>query len=383
MYRSIGVPACRRTNTKSFRRYADTSIRRYLAVLFFALCLLPCRFSEAADVYLGLQAYSQGGKPLGVGLGPFTTASANPESAALASKLRAIIREDLLFEGLFSITEGGPAPAAQHLDAVVWSGLGAQVVVAGAANLQGPSLQLECQIDDVGTGKLLFAKEGTSVPQASRRLAHLLADQLTFQLSGQVGVAHTRIVFVNNHTHHKEIYVMDYDGEDPRQMTFDHSIDLLPKWSPDGKEIAFNSYRQGNPDAYLLDFPGGSVRTLSMRQGLNTAPNWAPDGKSLALTISRGADPELYVIDPFGHIQTRLTYTPGVDTSPSFSPNGQQIAFVSDRWDSRALRDGCDRRQSPAADLRSVGRCAGLVSARRLDRLRTAALRRPIRYLAD
>jgi TolB protein len=300
-------------------------------LLTFAICLLLCRVSLATDVYLGLQAYGAGGKQLGVGLAPFSAASANPEAGAVAQRLRSVIREDLLFEHLFSLTEGGPAPSVKHLDAVAWSGLGAQVVVAGIVRLQGQTVALECQIYDVGTGKLLYAKEGTAVPQAEQRLAHLLADQLTFQLSGQPGIAHTRIAFINNHTHHKEIYVMDYDGHNVQQMTFDHAIALLPKWSPDGKQIAFNSYRAGNPDAYLLDYPGGSIHRLSMRQGLNTAPSWSPDGATLAITISHGGDPDLYAIDRSGRILRRLTNVLGVDTSPCFSPNGQQIAFVSDR----------------------------------------------------
>ncbi len=302
----------------------------YFYFVIFSIFLSIGRLSWAADVYLGLQAYGQGGKGLGVGVAPFDAPSSDSEGQAFAKSMRSVIREDLLFESLFNIVEGGP-PLQPKIDSVAWGGLGAQVIIGGEARSEGNQVRLECKIYDVTSGKILWAKEGSGAKSSSRRLAHLLADQLTYQLSGQVGVAHTRIAFVNNRSRKKEIYIMDYDGANVRQLTSLHSITLLPRWSPDGKTIAFNSYRAGNPDAYLIDADGSNMRSLSSRQGLNTVPAWAPDGNTMAITLSRGGDPDIYLIDRHGAITRRLTHTPGVDTSPAFSPNGQQIAFVSDR----------------------------------------------------
>ncbi len=304
----------------------------FLAMCFlqFAIFNLQCRPTYAAEVYLGLQAYGGTGKPLGVGLAPFTAFSGGSESDAMAKSLRSIMREDILFTRLFSVAEGGPV-VGPTLDSMAWVGAGAQVVVTGDAHVDGPQVRLECKIYDVSSGKVLWGKEGSGPKLNARRLAHLMSDQVTFQLSGQPGIAHTRIAFVNNHTGKKEIYVMDYDGANVRQLTHLHAITLLPKWSPDGKRMAFNSYKAGNPDAYLIDADGGNLQDLSNRQGLNTSPNWSPDGNTVALTLSRGGDPELYIVERSGRIVRRLTYSPGVDTSPCFSPNGQQIVFISDR----------------------------------------------------
>ncbi|OGR93107.1 MAG: Tol-Pal system beta propeller repeat protein TolB [Elusimicrobia bacterium RIFCSPLOWO2_01_FULL_59_12] len=289
-------------------------------------------FVHAADVYLGLQAYGGSGKSLGVGLLRFGAVTSNPETGALVDLLRSIVREDLLFSRYFNMVEGGPDLASGRLDSVAWGSLGAQVVITGDVKLQGAAVTLRCRIMDVATGKILYEKEGDASREAARRLAHLLSDQLIFQLSGQPGLAHTRIAFANNQTRHKEIYVMDYDGANVVRLTFDRSISLLPEWSPDGKAIAFNSYKAQNPDAYILDFPGGgTVHQLSMRQGLNTGPHWSPDGATLAVTLSKGSDPDIYLIDRHGRILRRLTQAQGIDTSPTFSPNGQQIAFISDR----------------------------------------------------
>jgi TolB protein len=300
-----------------------------LSGVFLITALIALPVQGAQDVYLGLQAYSSGGKALGVGIVDFTARS--PEAGAIAEKLQGIIREDLLFTQYFTIVENGPAPKSGRLDSVAWGSLGAQVAILGDVQMQGPTVSLTCRIIDVASGKILYEKGGDGSKDAHRRLAHLIADQLTFQLSGQPGIAHSRIAFINNQSRNKEVYVMDYDGANVVRLTFDRSIALLPEWSPDGKAIAFNSYKAQNPDAYLLDFPGGTVRQLSMRQGLNTSPHFSPDGQTLALTLSRGGDPDLYLIDRGGKIIRRLTHTTGVDSSPTFSPNGQQIAFISDR----------------------------------------------------
>src|SRR5439155_3161931 len=127
--------------------------------LTFALCLLPCRPVLAAEVYLGLQAYGGAGKALGVGIAPFTSTPSDAESVSLAGVIRSIMREDILFTRLFSVTEGGPV-VGNKLDSAAWSGLAAQVLVTGDVKADGPQLHLECRIYDVSSGKILWGKEG-------------------------------------------------------------------------------------------------------------------------------------------------------------------------------------------------------------------------------
>ncbi len=327
----IVTPAGRKPGFKGFwlRRWIPRLRQRRMTVIGLVLTfsLSPL---HAADVYLNLQSNAGSGKPLGVGIAPFASIT-SADTPTVAQTLRGVIREDLLFSRLFSVVEGGPAPAGDKIEALQWNGVGAQVVISGEVRIEGDQIRLMCQIFDVATQKVLYGKEGQGTRANIRRLAHLMADDLQYQLSGQPGIFHSRIVFVNQQNRTKELYVMDYDGANARRLTGHKSISLLPKMSPDGKTVVYNSYKAGNPDAFLIDFQGGASRELSGRQGLNTAPNWSPDGQTLALTMSRGGDPELYLVNKTGQIVRRLTYTPGVDTSPSFSPNGQQIAFVSDR----------------------------------------------------
>src|SRR5258706_8662518 len=103
------------------------SPRRWRSFCATAMTLLAMTPLNAADVYLGLQAYGSGGKALGVGLTEFAAASSSPETATVAQKLRSILREDLLFARYFNIVEGGPRLAGDKIDSVAWGTLGAQV----------------------------------------------------------------------------------------------------------------------------------------------------------------------------------------------------------------------------------------------------------------
>src|SRR5581483_5519140 len=101
------------------------------------------------------------------------------------------------------------------------------------------------------------------------------------------GVASTQIAFVSTRTGHKEIWVMDYDGANQRQLTHLGSISLTPRWSPDAARIAFTCYSHGsqiifsssmagNPELYEIDSNGGRPKRLTYSNGASTSPAWNP-----------------------------------------------------------------------------------------------------------
>src|SRR2546430_1799830 len=104
------VPRGRRRGIHPIQWNPRQWLRGMTAIVALSLLAFSLTAAHAADVYLGLQAYSQGGKPLGVGIAPFLAEPPGHEAQETARALRAVIREDLLFEHLFSITEGGPIP---------------------------------------------------------------------------------------------------------------------------------------------------------------------------------------------------------------------------------------------------------------------------------
>ena len=155
--------------------------------------------------------------------------------------------------------------------------------------------------------------------------------------------AQAQIAFVSQRDGNPEIYVMDADGNNQRRLTNNHGDDWSPSWSPDGKRIAFSSERDGHVHAkhgwptseiYVMDADGRNQRNLTNNPANDRQPSWSPDGKRIAFMSNRdGADLhfDIYVMDADGRNEQKLTENPNTDRQPSWSPDGKQIAFSSVR----------------------------------------------------
>ena len=139
-----------------------------------------------------------------------------------------------------------------------------------------------------------------------------------------------------------EIYLMDAsDGSNLTRLTYNSfplstSIDYGPSWSPDGTQIAFQSYRDGtsenpNIEIYKMDADGSNQTRLTDEPFADAVPAWSPDGTQIAFTTYRIGDSEIYVMDADGSNPTNLTSDLSDDSKAAWSPDGTEIAFSSDR----------------------------------------------------
>ena len=148
--------------------------------------------------------------------------------------------------------------------------------------------------------------------------------------------AQARIAFMSDRDWNWEIYVMDNDGGNPRNLTNDPVDNWNPSWSPDGKHIVFTSsgmdIRIETRQIYVIDADGKNMRKLSNNHFSELHPAWSPDGKRIAFTsggdinITVG-NCQIYVIDADGGNQRNLSNNRFNDENPSWSPDGKQIAF--------------------------------------------------------
>ena len=144
--------------------------------------------------------------------------------------------------------------------------------------------------------------------------------------------AQAQIAFVSNRSGNWDIYVMDADGGNPRNLTKSRHNDWHPSWSPDGEQIAFGSNREGNLEIYVMDADGGNPRNLTKSRHDDWHPSWSSDGTRIAFVSNRVGNWEIYVMDAGGNPRN-LTKSRHDDSSPSWSPDGKHIAFTSDRGD--------------------------------------------------
>ncbi|MFO0781270.1 MAG: Calx-beta domain-containing protein [Candidatus Saccharimonadales bacterium] len=130
-----------------------------------------------------------------------------------------------------------------------------------------------------------------------------------------------------------DIYTMNADGTDRRQLTTFSGRDYQPSWSPDGKRLVFVSERNGNPEIYVMNADGSNQTRLTVSPAQDVTPVWSPDGKQIAFSSNRKGQFLLFIMQANGQGITQLTfpdtgYDPR-DLTPSWSPDGQRIAFSS------------------------------------------------------
>jgi len=170
-----------------------------------------------------------------------------------------------------------------------------------------------------------------------RSLAHQFADDIVETITGQPGIANTKIAFVSDASGAKEIYVADYDGANVTQLTRDRAISVAPALRPDGRMLAYTGYQSGYADIYTIDLVSGARKKIVNFPGTNSGAAFSADGGRIACTVSRDGNPELYVVSAGGGGAKRLTRTTGVESSPSWAPNGREIVYSSDQRGSPLL----------------------------------------------
>ena len=256
------------------------------------------------------------------------------EDLRVAAKIREIVRADLMRSRYFDLIESPLNIANIFVNKKTlsyWRTMGSDYFVTAKASSTGKVWTLKAQIYQLSSKKLLIEKHYHGEMRGLRRGAHLLSDDIVKELTGKLGIAHSKIAFSNNFTGHKEIYMIDYDGAEPLKLTNTNSINLLPRWSHDGTKIYYTSYKYLNPDMFEIDLTSGTIKPYITFQGLNIPGGNSPDGNKMVMTLSLGKNPNIYLLNRETRKLKKLLKNFSLSSSPTYSPDGTQIAFVSDR----------------------------------------------------
>ena len=253
-----------------------------------------------------------------------------------AELIRSVVTDDLNFSGSFNVLNpdlyAAVSATSGRLPLRQFAAIGAEGVVAGTVSPEGSSFVIEGLLFDSRSEALIVGKRYRGEVALSRDIAHRIADAITIAYTGRSGVFLSRIVFVARVGEAKEIFVMDYDGADLKQITKNGTLNISPAWSPDGRRLAFVSYRQGSPKLYIYDGQDGSLSDASPTGSeLCIAPAWSPDGRSVAFTSSKEGNAEIYILDLASRRSRQITFNRSSESAPDWSPSGREVAFTSDR----------------------------------------------------
>jgi len=127
------------------------------------------------------------------------------------------------------------------------------------------------------------------------------------------------------------LYLLDTQGNEIRELTHTNGINTGPSFSPDGSTIAFESDRSGTPQIYTMSINGGGAQRVTYSGNYNTTPAISPKGDTIAYQSREGGHFDIFSIPIGGGTPVMLTDGNGTNESPSWSPDGRYIAFSSAR----------------------------------------------------
>jgi TolB protein len=237
------------------------------------------------------------------------------------------LTRDIAYSGSFAIAALPPSvpvtpdllkriEAQFHLELNVWT--------------EGNEYVVEARLlDQAGTAQLKKRYRG---PEAAlSRTAHMLANELMKTFNNRPGVFLSQIAFASKRTGQWEIWLMDWDGANQRQITRHGALSILPSWSPDNERMVYTSFARGTSDMYIINRRGGGRVRITSGLSLNTSATFSPVSNDIAFVGSVRGNPDIYLIKDDGSNVRRLTTTSSIESTPEWSPNGRQIAFTSGR----------------------------------------------------
>ena len=330
----------------------------------------------------------------------------NGRDSKLGTEICEIIKSDLELSGLFipldsnSFLESKSTLAQNGPNIKNWSVLNTRFLVHG--KITG-NFSVNFELIDVVTGdKMLSLKIDGSVSKM-RKVAHIISDYIYQRITNEIGYFNTDIVYVEtsdnkNPSRRKTRLVrVDQDGFNPRKLTDGSELVLTPRYSNDGKILAYISYSDKGQDVlgksahvYIMNADSGSKRLMidknlmkmliKKNKGnpvrMTYAPRFSPDNQSAVLAIIIDGKSAIYKINFANNQLIQLTAHKCIDTSPCFSDDGKTIVFTSDRHGREAIftmnADGSNQKRistgegkysqpiwSPRGDLIAFSKLAG------------------------
>jgi serine/threonine protein kinase len=226
---------------------------------------------------------------------------------------------------LLSMGDDGHAIGTPHLlrtdqnavNSLAWTPDSKALVFGGATGMGTSSLWRvpinggpEIGLGSVGDGKLAPTIVGPAGRHGERMVnLHIVGDTDIWKVPLENGKPGTAVPLIASTRH-----------------------ELDPRYSPDGKKIAFTSDQGGLTDVWVANADGYEMTQITTLNGNGTGgARWSPDGKQIAFLSKVNGQWEVFMVDAQGGPPVRITNNPAHDTAPMWSPDGKWIYFASDR----------------------------------------------------
>ncbi|RLL55576.1 Tol-Pal system beta propeller repeat protein TolB [Mariprofundus sp. EBB-1] len=309
---------------------------RYILTFILSLFLNTQLFAADFDIY------QSDYRPLQLAL-VINTAS-DPGVATdsgLATKQRLLLyqiaKNDLTSSQSFNIIDpmafiASPAEAIQQIDYSDWTLIGTEILALCSIHQSGTDrVTVNIQVHDPFRNKKLIALSVEGTNANMRLLAHRVADQIYKAALGIPGYFTSHLLYVSKHGEYSDLVYMDQDGANKQAVGQNFTLLLSPDWSPNGHQVALNTYVGNHPRLEFFNLRSGKRTAFGNFKGLNSTPEFSPDGRFVAATLSYTGNTDIHIYDIKKGTWRQFTHNKGIDTTPTWSPDGKSIAFVSNR----------------------------------------------------
>jgi TolB protein len=252
----------------------------------------------------------------------------------------------------------------------LWKIINAQYLANVELKVESGRLHVKMALYDILTETPVGTASASGDVKDWRKLAHIVANSVYERITGEVGYFDTKVLYVAVQPQGRgrktyRLAMMDQDGHDHKFLTDGNTIVLTPRFSPNGREFSFFSYREKivngrriplSASVYRYDLLSKRTELLAQFKGMTYAPRYSPSGNLLIFSLSDRGSSSIYTFDLNTKRRTRLTKGKCIDTSPCYSPDGKYIVFNSDRGGAQQIyvmdADGSNVRRLSFSNMR-------------------------------
>jgi TolB protein len=254
------------------------------------------------------------------------------------AQIPATIQKDLDLSGYFEVLDPksyietpGKCGAPESTVYSDWSVIGTEGLIKGQISVNRGRVEAKLYLIDVQKQAIVLAKQYEGELSQVRLIAHRFANEVMKHYTGFSGPFGSEIAFSSRVGRFKELFVMEMDGSNVRQLTNERGLAISSAWNPAGTKLVYTSYRNRVPDLFLIDIESKTTRQLTRTTELEIGAHFLNDSQ-IVFSRTVGSDSDIVVMDLDGDDVRKLTPpNRAIDVSPVPSPDGSKIIFCSNR----------------------------------------------------
>jgi TolB protein len=260
-------------------------------------------------------------------------------SAEIAKQIPEVITRNLDLSGYFDVLNAntfieapGKCHDAQNFAYSDWSVIGVEGLVKGVVSSNGNGLTVQMYLHDVQRQQIVLGKEYQVADSQWRLVAHRFSNEILKYFTGELGVFGSQIAYSGKVGRFKELFVMDMDGSNIKQLTDEKGLAVSAAWNPQGSALVYTNYLLRQPDLFVFDMSRRRITRITNDVAMNVGAKFTIQGDSMYYAKTAGRSSDIFEITAAGKQIRQITRGNGtIEVSPSFSPDGSQVAFVSNR----------------------------------------------------